>query len=102
MPVRRRGGVTVSLAAGVPQRGQKRVSGASSKPQLAQDVIPGLSYSNVALKSLSTLSTLFSMPTVLQLARHASVSTENVLRVLNGEPVSASVSESVWQAIDEL
>jgi hypothetical protein len=42
------------------------------------------------------------MPTVLQLARHASVSTENVLRVLNGEPVSASVSESVWQAIDEL
>ena len=42
------------------------------------------------------------MPTVLQLARHASVSTENVLRVLNGEPVSASVSESVWLAIDEL
>ena len=41
------------------------------------------------------------MPTVLQLARHASVSTENVLRVLNGEPVSASVSESVWLAIDE-
>jgi len=32
----------------------------------------------------------------------ADVSTENVLRVLNGEPVSAGVSESVWRAIDEL
>jgi len=42
------------------------------------------------------------VPTVLELARRADVSTENVLRVLNGEPVSAGVSESVWRAIDEL
>lgn len=42
------------------------------------------------------------MPTVLELARHADVSTENVLRVLNGEPVSTGVSESVWRAIEEL
>jgi hypothetical protein len=40
--------------------------------------------------------------TVLELARFADVSPENVLRVLNGEPVSAVVSESVQRAIEAL
>lgn len=42
------------------------------------------------------------MATVLELARFAEVSPENVLRVLNGEPVSAVVSESVQRAIEAL
>ena len=42
------------------------------------------------------------MATILELARFAEVSPENVLRVLNGEPVSAAVSESVQRAIEAL
>lgn len=40
--------------------------------------------------------------TILELAQHADVSAENVLRVVNGEPVSSAVAERVRRAIDEL
>jgi hypothetical protein len=42
------------------------------------------------------------MATVLQLARRADVSAENVLRVLHGEPVSEDVAERVAEAIAAL
>ena len=42
------------------------------------------------------------MPSILDLARYAEVSAENVLRVLNGEPVSAEVAERVRDAVDAL
>jgi hypothetical protein len=40
------------------------------------------------------------MATILELARHADVSAENVLRVVNGEPVSAAVAQRVQAAIE--
>jgi hypothetical protein len=46
--------------------------------------------------------TLYRMPTILELAQHADVSAENVLRVVKGEPVSSAVAERVHRAIDEL
>ena len=42
------------------------------------------------------------MPTILELARYADVSTENVIRVVRGEPVSTSVAERVREAIEAL
>jgi hypothetical protein len=42
------------------------------------------------------------MATVVELARHAGVSVELVLRVLRGEPVSAQASNRVAQAIEAL
>jgi hypothetical protein len=39
---------------------------------------------------------------ILEIAEHAEASAENVLRVLNGEPVSSVVAERVRRAIDEL
>jgi hypothetical protein len=42
------------------------------------------------------------MATILEIARHAQVSAENVLRVLNNEPVCSAVSTRVRRAIDEL
>jgi hypothetical protein len=42
------------------------------------------------------------MATVLELARRAGVSAENVLRVINGHPVSSDISTRVGAAIDEL
>lgn len=42
------------------------------------------------------------MATVVELARQANVPLENVLRVLNGEPVSTDVAERVNQAIELL
>jgi hypothetical protein len=47
-------------------------------------------------------STLYGLATILELAQHADVSAENVLRVVNGEPVSSAVAERVRRAIDEL
>jgi hypothetical protein len=46
--------------------------------------------------------TLYGVATVLELAQHADVSAENVLRVVNGHPVSSVVAERFRQAIDEL
>jgi hypothetical protein len=46
--------------------------------------------------------TLYGMATILELAEHADVSAENVLRVVYGEPVSSAVEERVHRAIDEL
>jgi hypothetical protein len=40
--------------------------------------------------------------TILELARHADVSAESVLRVVNGEPVSGEITERVSRAIEEL
>jgi hypothetical protein len=40
--------------------------------------------------------------TILEIARHADVSAENVLRVVNGEPVSAAVAQRVHDAIEAL
>jgi uncharacterized coiled-coil protein SlyX len=40
--------------------------------------------------------------TILELARHAEVSAESVLRVVNGEPVSGEIAERVNRAIEEL
>jgi hypothetical protein len=40
--------------------------------------------------------------TILELARHADVSAESVLRVVNGEPVSGEIAERVNRAIEEL
>jgi hypothetical protein len=42
------------------------------------------------------------MATVVELARHAGVSVELVLRVLRGDPVNSQASTRVAQAIDEL
>lgn len=42
------------------------------------------------------------MATILELARHADVSAESVLRVVNGEPVSGEIAERVNRAIEEL
>lgn len=42
------------------------------------------------------------MPTIADIARHAEVSSENVLRFLNGEAVSVSVAERVQMAISAL
>jgi hypothetical protein len=42
------------------------------------------------------------MATILEIARHADVSAENVLRVVNGEPVSAAVAQRVHDAIEAL
>jgi hypothetical protein len=42
------------------------------------------------------------MPTIAEIARHAEVSSENVLRFLNGEAVSVSVAERVQMAISAL
>jgi hypothetical protein len=46
--------------------------------------------------------TLYGVTTILELAQHAEVSAENVLRVINGEPVSSAVAQRVRRAIDEL
>jgi hypothetical protein len=46
--------------------------------------------------------TLFGMATVVELARHAGVSVDLVVRVLSGEPVSAQASDRVEQAIEDL
>jgi hypothetical protein len=40
--------------------------------------------------------------TILELAAYAEVSAENVLRVVNGEPVSEEVERRVYEAIDAL
>jgi hypothetical protein len=40
--------------------------------------------------------------TILELARHAEVSAESVLRVVNGEPVSGEIAERVNRAIEDL
>jgi hypothetical protein len=40
-----------------------------------------------------------SMPTIAQIARHAGVHVEGVLRVLNGDPVSEAVAERVMRAM---
>jgi hypothetical protein len=45
---------------------------------------------------------LRSVATVLELAAHAEVSAENVLRVIHGEPVSQDVEERVRRAIEKL
>jgi len=45
---------------------------------------------------------LCSVATVLELAAHAEVSAENVLRVIHGESVSQDVEERVRRAIEEL
>jgi hypothetical protein len=42
------------------------------------------------------------MATILELARHAGVSAENVLRVVHGEPVSSEVVDRVSEAIETL
>ena len=42
------------------------------------------------------------MPTIAEVARHAEVSSENVLRFLNGEAVSVAVAERVQMAISAL
>jgi hypothetical protein len=42
------------------------------------------------------------MATILELAQHAGVSAESVLRVVNGEPVSGDVTERVNKAIEAL
>jgi hypothetical protein len=42
------------------------------------------------------------MPTILDIARHADVPAESVVRVVRGEPISAQVALRVQQAIDEL
>ena len=42
------------------------------------------------------------MATILEIARHADVSAESVLRVVNGEPVSAAVAQRVHDAIEAL
>jgi hypothetical protein len=42
------------------------------------------------------------MASILEIAEHAEASAENVLRVVNGEPVSSVVAERVRRAIDEL
>lgn len=42
------------------------------------------------------------MATVLELARRAGVSAENVLRVIHGQPVSSDIAARVDDAIDEL
>ena len=42
------------------------------------------------------------MATILELAEYADVSAENVLRVVNGEPVSEDVERRVYAAIDAL
>jgi hypothetical protein len=42
------------------------------------------------------------MATILELANHADVSAENVLRVVNGEPVSSVVAERVRAAVEAL
>lgn len=42
------------------------------------------------------------MASILEIAHHANVSSENVLRVLHGEPVNADVAERVAEAIDVL
>ena len=42
------------------------------------------------------------MASILEIAEHADASAENVLRVVNGEPVSSVVAERVRRAIDEL
>jgi hypothetical protein len=39
------------------------------------------------------------MPTIAQIARHAGVHVEGVLRVLNGDPVSEAVAERVMRAM---
>jgi hypothetical protein len=46
--------------------------------------------------------TLSGMASILEIAEHADASAENVLRVVNGEPVSTVVAEHVRRAIDEL
>jgi hypothetical protein len=42
------------------------------------------------------------MATILELARHADVPAESVIRVVNGEPVSSQISERVQAAIEAL
>jgi hypothetical protein len=42
------------------------------------------------------------MPTIAEVARHAEVSSENVLRFLNGEAVSVAVAERIQMAISAL
>lgn len=42
------------------------------------------------------------MPTLLEIAEHADVPVEGVLRVLNGKPVSQAVAERVSQAMEAL
>jgi len=42
------------------------------------------------------------MATILELARHANVSAENVIRVVNGEPVSGEVASRVRDALGVL
>ena len=57
---------------------------------------------DAALDSLRRPSYPVAMPSILDLARYADVSAENVLRVLNGEPVSVEVAERVRDAVDAL
>jgi hypothetical protein len=45
---------------------------------------------------------LWRVATILELARHADVSAESVLRVVNGEPVSGEIAERVNRAIEDL
>lgn len=45
---------------------------------------------------------MWRVATILELARHADVSAESVLRVVNGEPVSGEIAERVNRAIEEL
>jgi hypothetical protein len=54
------------------------------------------------LDSLRRPSYPVAMPSILDLARYADVSAENVLRVLNGEPVSVEVAERVRDAVAAL
>lgn len=42
------------------------------------------------------------MATILELARHADVAAESVLRVVHGEPVSSQIAERVQAAIEAL
>ncbi|MGH2996714.1 MAG: LacI family DNA-binding transcriptional regulator, partial [Gaiellaceae bacterium] len=42
------------------------------------------------------------MASILDIARHAGVSAENVLRVVNGEPVSEDIAQRVQAAIDAI
>lgn len=42
------------------------------------------------------------MPTILELARHADVPAESVIRVVSGEPVNSQVMARVQEAIDAL
>jgi hypothetical protein len=46
--------------------------------------------------------TLYRVATIIELAQHADVLAEDVLRVVNGDPVSSAVAERVRRAIDEL